>query len=94
MDYSLVLVEWEDSSSPRDGGWKFTDELPQLTPLTVLSCGFIVQEDEEQINLAGHLAFPTALDDEQVTGLMQIPRRCIINITYFNQLDEVLPQQE
>ena len=49
----LWYVEWIDHCSQREGGWKSKESV--LTPVTILSIGWVLSEDETSIYMCNHL---------------------------------------
>lgn len=84
----LVLVEWVDSSQPVSS-WKYlTDYLEEQNTIAVkcVSVGWLIQDTEVKM-LAPN--FGDVLNENedrvQVSGVIRIPARAVINIT---KLDE------
>ena len=75
--YRLVLVEWEDSAQPI-AAWTWVDE-HKPAPVRCLSVGYLIAKTKGTLALAANLG---DLDREraQASGIIQIPRRCIIRI--------------
>ena len=73
----LSLVEWADSRQPT-GQWSRIGEL-QWESCRCYSVGFVVQDDDDVIVLAGSLA--DIGQDEQVTGVIVIPRASVLRKT-------------
>ena len=70
---SLVYIEWVDSSVKHSGGSWIDVSKAHATDLTCRSVGFIVEEDDDSITIAGHVAF----DVDCVSGNMTIPKVAI-----------------
>lgn len=71
----LVVVEWVDSCSLRNG-WKGLAEAKTLKPSRIRSVGWIVSQDDKQITVASHWD-----EMDNICGEMCIPKGCIIKVT-------------
>ena len=74
-NYQLVLVEWVDSA--RGDGWVTLDHAREDNAHTVRSVGWLIHDTAELICVAPHHSDETTDADEQVSGHMKIPKRCI-----------------
>jgi hypothetical protein len=77
--YKLVKVNWVDSSTPRMG-WTFLSDWKGVGSLDCVSIGYLIDENENTITIAPHLAYP---DDEvncQINGVMTIPSGCVTRL--------------
>jgi hypothetical protein len=75
--YRLVQVEWEDSAQPI-AAWTWVDEhIP--APVRCLSVGYLVADKDGTIAIAPNLG-DIGRERNQASGIIQIPRRCIIRI--------------
>lgn len=74
-----VQVKWIDSSSP--GTWQEHDHVMDLTPLMITTVGYVQNETDEFITIAGHIA------KYSVTGIMCIPKVSIENIEVLQSPD-------
>lgn len=76
----LVMIEWEDSAQPIPA-WSY---LASFNPPGVIRCasvGWLIGDDGQMKALAPNMG---AIDDEnsvQVSGVIQIPARCVIKQT-------------
>ena len=76
----LVMVEWEDSAQPIPS-WSYLSSFDAPGTVRCASVGWLIHDDEEMLALAPNLG---ALDDEnsvQVSGVIQIPARCVVKQT-------------
>ena len=48
-------VFWLDHCSSNASGWKDRAELEQVTPVLIVSCGWIIREDKKHIVMAAHI---------------------------------------
>ena len=73
--FPLVKVRWEDIQS-HDGPWVDMEEIPEYTPVTVETVGWIITDHEKYITLVSTLS-----DDQTFTGsVCSIPKGCILSI--------------
>lgn len=76
----LVLVEWEDSAQPIPS-WSYLSSFEAPGTIRCASVGWLIRDDTEMKALAPNMG---AIDDEnsvQVSGVIQIPARCIVSVT-------------
>ena len=76
-----VTVRWVDSSVLYDGGWADREGLQKFMSresLSVESCGFLLEEDEEALLLAIGVQ---AEDPPRVLGALVIPRVAVLEVT-------------
>lgn len=80
----LVMIEWEDSAQPIPN-WTYLASFEPPGIILCASVGWMIRHDAELVALAPNMG---AINDErsmQVSGVIQIPTRCVIQIT---RLDE------
>jgi hypothetical protein len=80
----LVMVEWEDSAQPIPG-WSYLSSFSAPGTIRCVSVGWLIRDDKQMKALAPNLG---ALDDKnsvQVSGVIQIPARCVIKQTQLNE---------
>ena len=63
----LALVTWQDSVTGSGEDWEFLNNMKPLPPARVVSVGWIIDETDSYITLAG------GLNDTQILGRMTIP---------------------
>lgn len=76
----LVMVEWEDSAQPIPS-WSYLASFDAPGIIICASVGWMIRDDDEMKALAPNMG---ALNDEnsvQVSGVIQIPTRCVRRIT-------------
>ena len=75
----FVLVVWMDACSPATGGWVDAAEVDDLlVPQIFESVGMVVRENELLLVIASSVDH-TAPIDNQMGGLIAIPKSCILN---------------
>lgn len=80
----LVMIEWEDSAQPIPS-WSYLASFEAPGIILCASVGWMIRDDDEMKALAPNLG---ALKDEnsvQVSGVIQIPTRCVRRITPLNE---------
>lgn len=75
--YRLVRVEWEDSAQPI-AAWTWVDE-HSPAPVRCVSVGYLIAEKNGTVAVASNLG-DVGRDRVQASGIIQIPRRCIIRM--------------
>lgn len=76
----LVMVEWEDSAQPIPT-WAYLASFKAPGAVRCASVGWLIHDDAATKAIAPNMG---ALDDEcslQVSGVIQIPTSCILQIT-------------
>ena len=80
----LVMIEWEDSAQPIPT-WAYLSSFDAPGTVRCASVGWLIHDDAQMKALAPNLG---ALDDEnsvQVSGVIQIPARCVIKQTRLSE---------
>lgn len=80
----LVYVEWEDSAQPV-AAWAYLSDVPQPSAVLCASVGWLIRDDKNVKAIAPNMGNLMAENSVQVSGVIQIPTRCITRIV---QLDE------
>lgn len=81
----VVKVEWIDSCASNHE-WMLTEDMKawdDVKPISISTWGVLVQEDANYIVVAQNYG----TDPEQVCNLMSIPKGCIVNMTYIEEID-------
>ena len=76
----LVMIEWEDSAQPIPS-WRYLADFEATGTIRCVSVGWLVRDDKTMKVLAPNMG---AIDDEnsvQISGMIQIPTRCVLHIT-------------
>lgn len=74
----LVLIEWEDSVQP-SSAWQFVDDV-KTTVVRVASTGWLIKDGRKVKVLAPNVGGLDGKVKAQVSGVIQIPTRCVIQI--------------
>lgn len=91
-DCRLVMVTWLDSRQT-NGSWQWISNYEKMTPVEVVSVGWLIQDDETVKVLAQSMAADG--DDMQTSGRKAIPTCCvqkIENVAEESKLDLCNPQ--
>ena len=78
MNEVIVCIEWIDSSEYDDADWKSEEEVKELTPMRIKSCGILVNEDDIYITLAGSVNNYDIECEAQYGGLLSIPKCAVL----------------
>ena len=72
-NYKLIYLEWHDAFGR--GGWRTSQELDEWKKgeFVVREVGWLIEETDKQIILAGRHVPPDNGDDELYGGLQKIP---------------------
>lgn len=76
----LVMIEWEDSAQPIPS-WRYLADFEATGTIRCVSVGWMIRDDEKMKVLAPNMG---AIDHEnsvQVSGMIQIPTRCVLHVT-------------
>lgn len=74
------MVEWEDSAQPIPS-WSYLASFEANGTIRCASVGWLIRDDKQMKALAPNIG---AVDDEnsvQISGVIQIPTRCVIKLT-------------
>ena len=74
----LVLIEWEDSAQPIPG-WMYISSFEPTGTIRCASVGWLIRDDAKVKALAPNMGGNE--NSAQVSGVIQIPTRCVINVT-------------
>ena len=78
------MIEWEDSAQPIPS-WCYLADFEAPGTIRCVSVGWLVRDDKTMKVLAPNMG---AIDDEnsvQISGMIQIPTRCVLNTTRLNE---------
>lgn len=84
-DPPLVLIEWEDSSQPVSH-WQFVDDI-KVAAVRIASVGWLVKDGKKVKGLAPNIGGLDGKVCPQVTGVISIPTRCVIQIKKLEEAD-------
>lgn len=74
------MIEWEDSAQPIPN-WSYLASFEAPGTIRCVSVGWLIRDDGQMMALAPNMG---AIDDEnsvQVSGVIQIPTRCVLHVT-------------
>ena len=75
----LVLIEWEDSAQPI-AAWQHLIGLSLPGVVRCVSVGWLVRDGKKVKALAPNMGEISNPSNAQVSGVIQIPSRCVIKI--------------
>ena len=78
MNETVVCLEWIDSAEYEDADWKSEQEVKDLKPMRIKSCGMLLNEDRIYITLAGSINNYDIATEAQYGGLISIPKCAIV----------------
>jgi hypothetical protein len=81
----VVCLEWIDSAEYDDADWKSENEVKELLPMRIKSCGMLVNEDDLYITLAGSINNCDTIGEAQYGGLLSIPKCAVIKQWSFSR---------
>jgi hypothetical protein len=76
----LVFVEWEDSAQPIPS-WSYLASFDAPGTVRCASVGWLIRDDDEMKALAPNMGALNSECSVQVSGVIQIPTRCILRVT-------------
>lgn len=76
MNYPLVMIEWEDSAQPR-AAWEWLSSFGPPRIVRCVSVGWLIHDGDEIKAVAPNIG-DVHDDEKQVSGVIQIPARCIL----------------
>lgn len=76
----LVLIEWEDSAQPIPN-WSYLATFDAPGTIRCVSVGWLIRDDSEMKALAPNMGAIDHEDSMQVSGVIQIPTRCVISVS-------------
>lgn len=71
-----VYIRWVDSASLGDSNWMLIEDFAPMSQTICQSLGWIVNEDEDSVYLAGHIS------PDEFGNLWQIPKGAIRELKY------------
>ena len=80
----LVLVEWEDSAQPVPN-WAYLADLDEASAVVCASVGWLVHDGETVKVLAPNMGHLNEKSSVQVSGVIRIPARCIVNVVLLDE---------
>lgn len=80
----LVMVEWEDSAQPIPA-WSYLASFEAPGTILCASVGWLIQDDSHTKALAPNMGGLQSEGSVQVSGVIQIPTRCVLRITHLSE---------
>lgn len=76
----LVVVHWKDTvGHPDNDVWMSLDEALEMKPISMLTAGYLLTENDDFVVVASTKSLNT--DEDCVGNVNAIPRSCIMTIT-------------
>lgn len=82
----LVMIEWEDSAQPIPG-WSYLSSFEPPSIVKCVSVGWLIHDGDDVKALAPNIADLTGESSVQVSGVIRIPTRCIVNVVSLQEPD-------
>lgn len=76
---SLYLVKWRDARGGSNIGWRSVSECIQAETATVLSCGFILHEDDQRLVICPHVVLDSDNNVTDGDAEISIPRDWVVS---------------
>ncbi len=73
----LVFIEWQDAAGPADGAWEHVRDMVAHHGYLCWSVGWVMDDGKTHVTIAPHCGNIDTADDEQVNGVMHIPKAMI-----------------
>lgn len=78
------MVEWVDSAQPI-ARWQHLADTEAPAAIRCVSVGWLVGDDNETLAIAPNFGALDDVDSVQVSGVIQIPARCVTCLTELNE---------
>ncbi len=76
----LVMIEWEDSAQPI-AAWSYLASFEAPGTIRCVSVGWLIKNSKAVKALAPNLGSVQNANSVQVSGVIQIPTRCVVRMT-------------
>lgn len=73
------MIEWEDSAQPIPS-WVYLSDIDEMSAVLCASVGWLIHDGNEVKVLAPNMGNLKSKDTVQVSGVIRIPARCIVNV--------------
>lgn len=74
------MIEWEDSAQPIPS-WSYLSSFEHPGTTLCASVGWLIRDDDQVKALAPNLGAINDKNSVQASGVIQIPTRCVVNLT-------------
>jgi hypothetical protein len=78
------MIEWEDSAQPI-AAWQFLSDFDPPGIIRCVSVGWMIRDDGNMKALAPNMGAVNHENSVQVSGVIQIPTRCVRKITLLGE---------
>lgn len=86
----LVMIEWEDSAQPIPS-WSYLASFNAPGIIRCASVGWLIRDDDQMKALAPNMGALDIENSVQVSGVIQIPTRCVLNVTRLREPGLICP---
>lgn len=76
----LVMIEWEDSAQPISA-WSYLSSFNPPGVIRIASVGWLIRDGNDFKALAPNMGGIDDPDSLQVSGVIQIPTRCVLKVS-------------
>lgn len=80
----LVMIEWEDSAQPIPA-WSYLASFEAPGTIRCVSVGWMIRDDKQMKVVAPNMGGVNTSGSLQVSGMIQIPTSCVLQITHLNE---------
>jgi hypothetical protein len=80
----LVMIEWEDSAQPIPA-WSYLSSFEAPGTVRCVSVGWLIHDNDAMKALAPNIGALDSKNSVQVSGVIQIPTRCVVKQTRLNE---------
>jgi hypothetical protein len=74
------MIEWQDSAQPIPS-WSYLSSFEAPGIILCASVGWMIRDDAEMKALAPNMGAINNENSVQVSGVIQIPTRCVVSVT-------------
>lgn len=83
----LVIIEWLDSTQPISS-WQHLSDYKASEPISCISVGFLIHDGTDVKALAPNMGDITSENNMQISGIIHIPSKSVLNITELVEKEE------
>ena len=80
----LVMIEWEDSAQPIPA-WSYLASFEAPGTIRCVSVVWMIRDDKQMKVVAPNMGGVNTSGSLQVSGMIQIPTSCVLQITHLNE---------
>ena len=87
----LVFIEWVDSAQPISS-WKHLSDFETHTAVKCASVGWLIYDGDDTKAVAPNMGGLENENNVQVSGVIRIPTRCVIKVSYLDEPELTCPE--